>query len=123
MKKDFECTAGIASKTQGLKPAANPQKILVFQQDGSGEKKIEGIRQYGDNRFTLEVVSINETLPEIIDDTTRYIPQNFQADLVLDYLKHPDLSHDLAVLCRDKKIPVVASGKKLRVKGALTPPT
>jgi hypothetical protein len=123
MKKDFKCTAGIASKTQGLKPTANLQKILVFQQNNSGEKKIEGIRQYGDNRFTLEVVSINETLPEIIDDTTKYVPQNFQADLVLDYLKHPDLSHDLAVLCRDKKIPVVASGKKLRVKGALTPPT
>jgi hypothetical protein len=123
MKKDFECTAGIASKTRGLKPAANPQKILVFQQNNSGEKKIEGIRQYGDNRFTVEVVSINETLPEIIDDTTKYIPRNFQADLVLDYLKHPDLSHDLAALCRDKKIPVVASGKKLHVEGVLTPPT
>jgi len=38
-------------------------------------------------------------------------------------LKHPDLSHDLAVRCRDKNIPVVASGKKLRIKGTLTPPT
>jgi hypothetical protein len=123
MKKEFECAAGIASNTRGLKPAANPQKILVFQQNRSGEKKIEGIRQYGDNRFTVEVISINETLPEIIDDTTKYIPRNFQADLVLDYLKHPDLSHDLAALCRDKKIPVVASGKKVHVKGVLTPPT
>jgi hypothetical protein len=123
MKKDFECTAGIASKTRGPEPAANPQKILVFQQNRSGEKKIEGIRQFGADRFTIEVVSINETLPEIIDDTSKYIPRNFQADLVLDYLKHPDLSHDLAAVCRDKKIPVVASGKKLRVKGVLTPPT
>jgi hypothetical protein len=123
MEKDIECTTGIASKTRELKPGAKPQKILVFQQNNSGEKKIEGIRQYGDNRFTVEVVSINETLPEIIDDTTKYIPRNFQADLVLDYLKHPDLSHDLAALCRDKKIPVVASGKKLHVEGVLTPPT
>jgi hypothetical protein len=123
MNKDFDCTGNIPSKTRKQEPAAGTQKILVFQQNGSGEKKIEGIRQYGDNRFTLEVVSINETLPEIIDDTTKYIPQNFQADLVLDYLKHPDLSHDLAVLCRGRKIPVVASGKKLRIKGALTPST
>jgi hypothetical protein len=123
MKKDFECASGMASKTQGLKPAADPQKILVFQQNHSGEKKIEGIRQYGGKRFTVEVVSIDEALPEIIDDTTKYIPRNFQADLVLDYLKHPDLSHDLAVRCRDKNIPVVASGKKLRIKGTLTPPT
>jgi thymidylate synthase len=123
MKKNFECTSGIASETRKVKPGANPQKILVFQQNNSGEKKIEGIRQFGDNRFTVEVVSINETLPEIIDDTTKYIPRNFQADLVLDYLNHPDLSHDLAALCRDKKIPVVASGKKLRVEGVLTPPT
>jgi hypothetical protein len=123
MEKDIECTTGIVSKTRELKPGAKPQKILVFQQNNSGEKKIEGIRQYGDNRFTVEVVSINETLPEIIDDTTKYIPRNFQADLVLDYLKHPDLSHDLAALCRDKKIPVVASGKKLHVEGVLTPPT
>ena len=123
MKKDFECTTGIAPKTSGFKTAGDPQKILVFQQNHSGEKKIQGIRQYGGERFTVEVVSIDKALPEIIDDTTPYIPRNFQADLVLDYLKHPDLSHDLAELCRDKNIPVVASGKKLRVKGMLTPPT
>jgi hypothetical protein len=58
-----------------------------------------------------------------MDDTKAYIPRNIEADLVLDYLKHPDLSYDLAVVCRDKKIPVVASGKKFRVKGAFTPPT
>ena len=125
MKKDCDskCTAGKKSKTQGSKPAADPQKILVFQQNHSGEKKIEGIRQYGGICFTVEVVSINETLPEIIDDTTRYLPRNVRADLVLDYLKHPDLSHDLAELCRDNNIPVVASGKKLHIKGALSPPT
>ena len=123
MKKDFECTTDLASTKRGMEHPAGTQKILVFQQNKSGEKKIEGLRQYGGNRFTVEVISINETLPEVIDDTTKYLPADFQADLVLDYLKHPDLSHDLAALCRDKNIPVVASGKKLRVKGALTPPT
>ena len=123
MKKVFECTDNTKIKTRPQKPAAGPQKILVFQQNGSGEKKIEGIRNYGDNRFSLDIISINDSLPTVIDDTTQYISRNFQADLVLDYLKHPDLSYDLAVVCREKNIPVVASGKKLRIKGALTPPT
>ena len=123
MKNNLECTDNIKIKSRPQKPAAETQKILVFQQNGSGEKKIEGIRRCGKNRFTLDIISINDSLPIIIDDTTQYIPRNFQADMVLDYLTHPDLSYDLAVVCRDKNIPVVASGKKLRVKGALTPPT
>jgi hypothetical protein len=123
MKKKWDCADNIKIKTRPKKPVAEIQKIIVFQQNGSGEKKIEGIRRYGDNRFSLDIISINDSLPTIIDDTTQYIPRNFQADMVLDYLTHPDLSYDLAVVCRDKNIPVVASGKKLRVKGALTPPT
>ena len=98
-------------------------KILVFQQNGSGERKIQGIRNYGKERFIIETVSIDEALPPILDDTRDYLPSNIQADLVLDFFKHPDLSHDLAVACRARNIPIVASGKKLRVKGALTPPT
>ena len=99
------------------------QKILVFQQNGSGEKKIMGISRYGNNRFDLEIVSIDALLPPVIDDAKEYIPHDIQTDLVLDFLKHPDLSYDLAVVCRNKTIPVVASGKKLRVKGVLSPPT
>jgi hypothetical protein len=103
--------------------AAETQKIIVFQQNGSGEKKIAGIRRYAKNHFTLEIVSIDMPLPPVIDDTSEYLQQDIQADLILDFLTHKDLSHDLAVICRDKNIPVVASGKKFRVKGALTPPT
>jgi hypothetical protein len=99
------------------------QKIAVFQQNGSGEKKIAGIRRFGDNRFNLEIISIDETLPAVIDDAREYIPHEIRADLVLDFLKHPDISHDLAVICREKKIPVIASGKKIRVTGIHTPPT
>ncbi len=43
--------------------------------------------------------------------------------LVLDYLKHPDLSQDLAALCRKKGIPVIASGKKIKGEGAYCPKT
>ena len=111
------------SKTTAQKPVEETQKIVVFQQNGSGEKKIEGIRRYGNSGFTIEIVSIDETLPGVIDDAREYIPKDLRADLVLDFLKHPDLSQDLAEVCRDKNIPVVASGKKVRVNGVLTPPT
>jgi len=120
---NIERTDNSKSKGQSQKPAPEVQNILVFQQNGSGDKKIEGVRRYGNNCFSLEIVSIDAHLPTVIDDTKEYIPRDIKADLVLDYLKHPDLSYDLAVVCRDKKIPVVASGKKFRVKGAFTPPT
>lgn len=102
---------------------ANTQRILVFQQNGSGEKKIEGIRRYGDGLFEIDIVSIDGSLSPIIDDASEYLPKDFCSDLVLDFLKHPDLSFDLSMACQLKKIPVVASGKKFRVKGTLTPPT
>ena len=120
---DFECTNNRKLKERPQKPAVKIQRILVFQQNGSGEKKIEGIRQYGDGLFEIDIVSINVSLPPIIDDAGELIPQDIRTDLVLDYLKHPDLSFDLSMACQSKKIPVVASGKKLRVKGTLTPPT
>jgi hypothetical protein len=99
------------------------QRILVFQQNGSGESKIKGIRRYGGGVFQIEKVNIEETLPPVLDDTGEYLPDDIEADLVLDFLEHPDLSHDLAVTCRNKKIPIVASGKKSRVEGAISPPT
>jgi hypothetical protein len=118
-----KCMGSDQSKTAAQEQVEETQKIVVFQQNGSGEKKIEGIRRYGNSRFTIEIVSIDETLPGVIDDARKYIPKDIRADLVLDFFKHPDLSQDLAEVCRDKKIPAVASGKKLRVKGVLTPPT
>ena len=112
-----------ASTERKIERKTSPEKILVFQQNGSGESEIQGIRKYGKDRFIIETVSIDETLPPILADTRDYLPSNIQADLILDFLKHPDLSHDLAIVCRARNIPIVASGKKLRIKGALTPPT
>ena len=99
------------------------QKIIIFQQNGSGEKKIAGIEKYGDHLFEIERISIDTDLPPVIDDTRDYLPEKIQADLVLDFLLHPDLSHDLGVLCSRNNIPVVASGKKHRIEGVHTPPT
>jgi hypothetical protein len=101
--------------------AVGAQRLLVFQQNGRGESKTRGIRAYGEGIFELKVVSIDCPIPAIVDDSSEYLLSDFQADLILDYLKHPDLSHDLAVMCKNRGIPVIASGKKYRVEGAFTP--
>ena len=98
-------------------------KILVFQQNKSGESKIAGITKFGENRFDLQMISIDEPLPPVIDDGRDFLPADIDADLVLDFLTHKDLSLDLAALCAAKDIPVIASGKKLSNKWVLTPPT
>ena len=108
---------------KSTKKSDKPQKILVFQQNGSGESKISGVRKYGGDKIVLEVVSIDEPLPPIIENTSEYLPHQIRADLVLDFMKHPDLNHDLAELCKDQRIPLIASGKKLEIKGVHTPPT
>jgi hypothetical protein len=102
-------------------PDVGTQKLLIFQQNGRAENKIRGIRAYGEGFFELEVVSLDSPIPSVLDDTSEYLPSDFRADLVLDYLKHPDLSHDLAVMCKERDIPMIASGRKLRVEGAFTP--
>lgn len=105
------------------KKQSHNQRVLVFQQNGSGESKIKGVRKFGGDLVDLEIISIDETLPSIIEDSRAYFPSDIQADIVLDFLKHPDLSSDLSELCFKKKIPVIASGKKMPEKQALTPPT
>lgn len=99
------------------------QTILVFQQNHSAEAKIRGVRKYGRDCFDIRVISIDMSLPDVIDNSTDILPQHFSADLVLDFLKHTDLSHDLGIMCRDRKIPVIASGKKSRDKWVIAPPT
>ena len=95
----------------------------MFQQKGCGEKKIAGIRRYGGDRFRLEIYNIDEELPPVLDDSSAYLPAELDADLVLDFLKHPDLGEDLARMCASRSIPVVASGRKTPAEGVLAPPT
>ena len=99
-----------------------PLKILVFQEGGRGESKVKGIQQYGQNQFDITLVTIDQPLPAVVDDTSEFLPDTIAADLVLDFLKHPDLSHDLALICQRLGIPIVASGKKTTVDGTHTPP-
>ena len=98
-------------------------KILVFQQNQKGETKIAGIRKYGGDQFKIDIISIDDDLPPVIDDARQFLLQKIEADLVLDFLQHPDLSYDLALLCSEMEIPLVASGKKHHPVHVLTPPT
>jgi len=99
------------------------QKIVVFQQNGSGKSKIEGINKFGDKKFIIKTVDIDEPLPTVIDDTSQYLPDTIEADIVLDFLKHRDLSDDLSILCKKLDIPIIASGKKITTGDAICPPT
>ncbi len=99
------------------------QRILIFQQNGSGKSKVEGINLFGEKQFIVETYDIDGPLPELLDDTSEYLPDTIDADIVLDFLKHRDLSDDLSVLCQKLNIPVVASGKKITTGEAICPPT
>ena len=99
------------------------QNILIIQQNDAGERKAHGIKRFGKDRFNVEVIDIETDLPTIIDDGFEYLPEKIDADLVLDFLKHPDLSEDLAVLCEKQEVPVVITGKKITKGNAICPPT
>lgn len=99
------------------------QRLMIFQQNGSGKLKIEGVRKHGQELYDLEIVDIDEELPPVLDDTSEFIPEDIDCDLVLDFLRHSDLSTDLAAICVKKKIPLIASGKKISGTGVVTPPT
>jgi hypothetical protein len=114
-------------KNQGIY-TTHPQRIVVFQQRDSAQSKIAGVKKHGRENVDLHQYDIPLDLPPLIDNADQYLPADLNADLVLDYLKHPDLSEDLADLCAAKGIPVVASGKKIRPYGNRrgyihTPPT
>lgn len=104
-------------------PPETVQKVVVFQQHGSGERKVAGIREYAKGAIELHVISIDEPLPTVIEDGSEYLPDEIDGDLVLDFLQHADLSHDLVALCHKQNIPVISSGKKIPSKWVLTPPT
>lgn len=93
-------------------------EIIVFQERGSGEHKVEGVHKYCKTITITEIVSIDTFLPDFIENPADYIQEDFNADLILNYLKHPDLVDYLVALCETKGIPVVSPGKKC---GGFTP--
>lgn len=99
--------------------APQPTRLVIFQQNNSGAEKIKGLTAYGRDLILAEVFDIKGPLPGFIDNPQDFIPDNFDGDLVLSFLSHPDLLDYLIQVCRRKNIPVIASGRK--APGALTP--
>lgn len=99
-----------------------PCRILVVQQGDSGRPKIEGIRRHGGDNFVLSTWSVPRELPRVLDETEDYLPRELDADLVLDFVGHPDVSQDLIAMCRERGIPVVAPGQGENLGWAHTPP-
>lgn len=87
-------------------------RITIFQQQGSGKEKIAGIQKFGANIEITRVYDIEAELPELIDTPEEYFPENFTGDLVLCFLKHPDLIEHLVAACTAKNIPIIAAGRK-----------
>ncbi len=92
--------------------------IVVFQEHNSGELKIEGVQRYGSGITIREMITIDQFLPDFIEEPEDYIVDDFSADLVLNYLKHPDLVDHLIRICEQKNIVVISPGKK---GGGFTP--
>ncbi|MBU1232257.1 MAG: DUF166 domain-containing protein [Proteobacteria bacterium] len=87
-------------------------ELIVFQERGSGAQKIEGVQKFAEEIRIIEIVSIDIFLPDFIENPEDFINKDFTADLVLNFLKHPDLVDYLVSLCNVKGIPVVSAGKK-----------
>lgn len=99
------------------------QRIAVFEQAGNAATKLAWIRAHGRELEIVRVVDLTADLLAVIDDPEAYLPQDWQADLVLSYLRHPDLADELARVCVAKGVPLVASGKRLSGQGVFCPPT
>ena len=95
-------------------------KIALFEESGCAKRKIEGIKKYAPEILISPIINLPAISQDIvIDEPEEFLREDFNADMVLNYIKHPDLSYFLVQICNKKGIPVVASGQKL--KGAICP--
>lgn len=110
-------------QNQDKRSVLTPQRVLAFVQGDRATAKLAGIKKHGGKGLHLAIIRVDTVLPPLIDDASEFLPERIEADLVLDFLAHPDLSHDLAALCTAQFIPIVASGKKTVHPAVLAPPT
>ena len=105
--------------TNNAEQERHSTRIMVFEHRGSGQEKIQGIREFGHDIEIIAVVNIEDPLPNFIDEPDDYINAIIDCDLVLCFIKHPDLVEHLAKICARQEIPLIASGVKCGK--ALTP--
>jgi len=89
-----------------------PTRIVVVQRHGSGEEKIRGIAEFGHDIEIVQVVDIDAPLPHFIDDPEEFVPELMDADIILCFVKHPDIVYHLGAIAQKRHIPLVASGCK-----------
>ncbi|OQX19685.1 MAG: hypothetical protein BWK76_03750 [Desulfobulbaceae bacterium A2] len=94
-------------------------RIVVYEQRGSARQKIAGVERYGQGIVIGRIVSLDVSLPDFIEEPAEYLADDIDADLVLNYLRHPDLSQYLVELCSRRGVAVLAPGK--HHAGALCP--
>lgn len=97
----------------------HPFRLVIFEEADSGKYKVAGIEVYGRNITIERIYNILPALLEIIDEPREFIPDDFEGDLILNFLRHPDLSEYLVKICKAKGIPVIASGQN--IPGAICP--
>lgn len=96
--------------------------ISIFQQTGIGEKKIQGLHTYGKDINIAEIITLPLDVPDFIEDPEEYFTREIKGNLVLSFLKHPDLTDHLVSICNRLSIPIVASGSR-NIQGAFSPMT
>ncbi len=99
------------------------QRIAVYQQAANARSKIDFIGRHGRGLELAACHDLDQPLPAVIDEPEPWLADPGAVDLVLSYLKHPDLQLELARLCRARGLVLVASGQKLSGPGVFCPRT
>lgn len=96
-----------------------PFRVVIFQQGGNADFKVGGIEAYGDGIEIQAVYDLPAFMPEFIEEPEEYVPNIEPCELVLTFVKQPDIACYIVQLANKRKIPVIAPGQ--HIPGAITP--
>jgi hypothetical protein len=87
----------------------SPIRILLFQRGKYGERVVETVQKYAKKSKIARIFEIPIELPEIIEDPSKFIPDDVfkDIDLVITYSLHPDLSQYIVEQARKYNIKTV----------------
>lgn len=92
-------------------------RVIVFQIGEEGKHIIKGLREH--SNMDVASFTVDEDLPQIIENPQDFLDHNFEADLIFDHTHHRDLSEHLVRIAKKKGIPIIVPGTN--IKGAITP--
>ena len=94
-------------------------RLILFQQGGNADFKVGGIEAYGNGIEIQEVHDLPASLPEFIEEPGEYVPDIGPCDLILTFVRQPDIACHIVQTANKKGIPVIAPGQ--HIPGAITP--